>query len=247
MTDISLFSIPGNLPAQHTYHQHTYHQAEDISEAVDSALSVLNEQLSRKIEENENSYKQELCELKNLIKENNKIIREQAQEISDLKQLTTEKSNPVEKSIEIPHIEDNIFLSFGDNTSNLIYRTHGFKRSSGGPLLADKDEVIIEFRKNFPQKFTLEIKGHIPEKNWRTIGEGIFEAHIGKPDEKRHKQEFQLFREGGRDCDTILFETEDQDNNTIWIKLPEAPYMEDLRQYANVGMKIYSLNIIPIK
>ncbi len=242
MTHIDLSNIPKNLPAQHTYYQ-----AAATSKAFDSALSVLNEQLSRKIEENENSHKQELCELKNLIEENNKIIREQAQEISDLKQLMIEKSNQVAKSIETPNIEDNTLLSFGDNTSNLIYRTHGFKRSSGGPLLADKDEVIIEFRKNLPQKFTLEIKGHIPEKNWRTIGEGIFEAHIGKLDEKRYKQEFKLFREGVKDCDTILFETEDKYNNTIWIKLPEAPYMYDLRQYGNVGMKIYSLNIIPIK
>ncbi len=136
---------------------------------------------------------------------------------------------------------------------NLIYRAHGFRTydTNTRGRCAGETEVMIECKSNFPKAFTLDIKGHIPRfRGFDGIDNGIFEVHVGKLEEKRHKQEFQLVQEGWkdhytRDYASVSFSTTDEDNNTIWINLPKAPYDEEFEMYKKVGMKLYSLNIIP--
>ncbi len=216
---------------------------------INNALSIVNDQLNRKIEE----LTQRLFQVENLIKDQNQKIDQKDQKISDLeisiKELTG-KSNKISNTTSDLQVKDSIIFRFNDkSTRNLIYRTHGFYKSKG-TWITGEAEVMIEFKSNFPKKFTLDIKGHIPDIGSNGIENEIFEAHVGKLEEKRHKQEFKLFREGWREQYTrnyaaVSFETEDENNNTIWIKLPEAPYHETLKIYKYVGIKLYSLNIIP--
>ncbi|BBE09100.1 ABC-type transporter, periplasmic subunit [Mycoavidus cysteinexigens] len=248
MTESGLSNVSGNIPTQRIYHQ----TVDNHSASNDNTLSVINDQINRRIEEFGIFNKERFLQIENIIKDQNQIIKDLNQRISDLERSNKDLSANANANANAS-IKDNIMFSFGSPaTYDLIYRTHGFyQNNSKDGRCAGKNEVMIEFVSSFPEKFTLDIKAHIPRLDWG-IEQGIFEAHIGKLDEKRHKQEFQLVREGWRDeyakdYATVLFETEDKDNNTIWIKLPESPYDETLKQYKPVGMRLYSLNFIPRK
>ncbi|MCX8565393.1 MAG: hypothetical protein ON057_000120 [Glomeribacter sp. 1016415] len=246
MTLIDPSRISSGVPAPNTH----YHIVDNTTTLTDRTLTALNDQLSRRIEELENSHKQELCELKNLLKDQN-------QEISDLKKLikkSTEKPNENSNAPSNLPIK-NTMLQLDDpfTYQNLIYRTHGFQTydTDMRGRCAGETEVMIECKSNFPKEFTLDVKGHIPRfRGFDGIKNGIFEVYVGKLEEKRHKQEFQLFQQGygedyTRDYASVSFKTEDEDNNTIWINLPKATYDEEYKGYKKVGMKLYSLNIIP--
>ncbi|UAW63594.1 hypothetical protein KMZ15_05750 [Mycoavidus sp. HKI] len=245
MTHIDLSSISRTVPAQNTYHQ----AVDSTATVTNNALSIVNDQLNGKIEE----LTRRLFQIENFIKDQNQKIEQKDQKILDLETSIKElsgKSNKASNTISDLQVKDQILFIFSDtSTRSLIYRTHGFKRSSG-PGIAGEAEVMIEFKPNFPKEFTLDIKGHIPSFGSDGIENGIFEVHIGKLEEKRHKEEFQLVQEGWgkdytRDYASVSFKTEDEDNNTIWINLPKAPYDEKYEEYKKVGMKLYSLNIIP--
>ncbi len=245
MTLIDPSSNSRGVPVRNTH----YHIVDNTTTLTDNALSAVNNQLCRKIEELENSHKQELCQLKNL-------LRDQNQEISDLKKLIKEFTEKPNENSNIPSNLPikNTMLQLDDpfTYQNLIYRTHGFQtyKANKRGRHAGETEVMIECKSNFPKEFTLDIKGHIPHLGIYGIENGIFEVHVGKLEEKRHKQEFQLVREScielyTRDYASVSFKTEDEDNNTIWINLPKAPYDEIHKRNKQVGMKLYSLNIIP--
>ncbi len=245
MTHIDLSSIPRTVPAQNNYHQ----AVDSTATVTNNALSIVNDQLNGKIE----ALTQRLFQIENFIKDQNQKMEQKDQKILELETSIKElsgKSNKASNTISDLQVKDHIFFSFNDTSKcDLIYRTHGFQRSNGA-WIAGEEEVMIEFKSNFPKEFTLDIKGHIPHFDYNGIENGIFEVHVGKLEEKRHKQEFQLVREGWRgnytrDYASVSFKTEDEDNNTIWINLPKAPYDEKYEEYKKVGMKLYSLNIIP--
>ncbi|MCX8567050.1 MAG: hypothetical protein ON057_001777 [Glomeribacter sp. 1016415] len=234
MTLIDPSSNSRSMPTPNT----NYHIVDNTTTLNDSALSAVNDQLNRKIEELENLHKQELCELKNLLKDQN-------QKISDLeksiKELTEESNNISNKTSNFP-LKSSILYELTDPSSqNLIYRIYGFKAWDGisWGRLSTKKETTIEFVSPFPQKFTLDLKGYCYGNRADTMNN--FEIYIGKFDEKKYRKEFQLARYTGEiDSVTFSFKTEEEENNTIWIVTPSHSNVN-----TNLGICLSSLSIFP--
>ncbi|MCX8565501.1 MAG: hypothetical protein ON057_000228 [Glomeribacter sp. 1016415] len=230
-----------------------YHIVDNTTALNDSALSAINDQLSRKIEELENSHKHELYQLKNIIKDQNQKISGLEESIKEL----IDKLSLNFKSTLKTSIKDNILFNFTSESSNVVKRVEGFQgvsesfsMKSGQRIVHDvpirgryaqhnRDIVLVEFALPFPKNFSVHIQGHA---SFSGTGKPVdtYKVYIGSfGKEKLHEKGLELPLEEKEEWTSALFETEEENNNILSISIPK------LSSYGNAGLKLYSINIIP--
>lgn len=251
MTLIDPSKISRSVPASNT----NYHIVGNTATSTDSALSAVNDQLNRKIEELESSHKQELCQLKNLIKDQNQKISGLEESI---KELIDKISLNLQSTLKTP-IKDNILFNFTSESSHVVKRVEGFEgvsesfsMKSGQRIVHEvpirgrlaqynRDTVLIEFALPFPKNFSVHIQGHAsyggtdePLDTYK-----IYIGSFGK--EKLHEKELKLPLEEREEWTSTLFETEEENNNILSISIPKISTYGN----RNAGLQLYSVNIIP--
>ncbi len=237
--------------------QYSYGVENNEFPSISDAISTIRNELPTIIEEAQKPLKKELQELKNLLKDQiqqSKRKDEVIQALIKTKEELTEslKQSSIAAASHTP-IKNNIIYSARDaNVGKKIMRTHGFSKNySEHGIYAKNDQVMVEFVSTFPKKFDLDIKGYFTEGYAQELPENTyFEVHIGKNGEDiRHTKTFRLFGHHGSrtrpDFATVKFETEDEDNNTIWINMPGIPYTHDMKATRSSGLDLHLLNIIP--
>ncbi len=225
----NITSTPTSLPVQNDT------QIEDDSSIAHyHLLSERVNELTTKVEELTVDQKNRLCRVENLIKDNNQKDKK-ILELEGLVKELTEKTNKNSKSSSNFPVKNNTFYNLNDPAMhNLIYRAQGVGDWEGkGDWPMGRNAIMIEFVSPFPKKFTLDIKGI-----YLDYSQEPYEIYIGKFNEKRHKQESQPFG-SQRNYASVLFDTEDEDNNTLWIV--------SSRNNNNIRISIKSINIIPRK
>ncbi len=236
--------------------QYSYSVENNEFPSISDAISTIRNELPTIIEEAQKPLRKELQELKNLLKDQiqqSKIKDEVIQALIKTKEELTEslKQPSIAAASRTP-IKNNIIYSAHDaNAGKKIMRTHGFaKNKSEHGIYAKNDQVMVEFVSTFPKKFDLDIKGYFTKGYNQELPENTyFEVHIGKNGEDiRHTKTFRLFRDNyqsSKDFTTVKFETEDEDNNTIWINMPKIPEYSGEKATMLSGLDLHLLNIIP--
>ncbi len=235
--------------------QYSYGVENNEFPSISDAISTIRNELPTIIEEAQKPLKKELQELKNLLKDQiqqSKIKDEAIQALIKIKEELTEslKQSSVTVASHAP-IKNNIIYSPRDaNAGKKIMRTHGFSRNnSKHGIYAKNNQVMVEFVSTFPKKFDLDIKGYFTKGINQELPENTyFEVHIGKDGEDiRHTKTFRLFKDNGYNPDfaTVKFETEEEDNNTIWINMPKFLEYPSDKIYIFSGLDLHLLNIIP--
>ncbi len=240
-------TVQNNPPIEHDF---PIEDNSSLSETVNELGAEFRE-LNEGFEEFKLEQKNRSCTIENSIKDTN-------QRISALEKLLEKLNETLSRSSiassNLP-VKNNIFFNFTSASSNVVTRIEGFQGATemftkgGGRIVLDvpirgryaqlnRDTVLIEFASPFPKKFSLHIEAST-NCGYGTKPLGKYKVYIGSfGKEKLHEEEFELSEANSEQCASLLFDTEEQDNNIISIIIPKL-------DYRNAGLHLYSLNIIP--